>query len=82
MRSLVPCSLLHHAVGDESANSVGSPMTKMVFDDQSLRLLKAYFRIPDKDAREVIVALAEAAASGAKLKARAANDLNEPKRPH
>ena len=57
-------------------------MTEKVFDDQSLRLLKAYFSIQDKDAREIIVALAEAAASGAKLRARTADDLIESGKPH
>lgn len=55
-------------------------MTEKVFDAQSLRLLKAYFSITDTDAREIIVALAEAAASGAKLKARMTNDLIETKK--
>lgn len=55
-------------------------MAEKIFDDQSFRLLKAYFSITDMDAREIIVALAEAAASGAKLKASMTDDLIETKK--
>lgn len=54
-------------------------MTEKMFDEQSLRLLRAYFTIEDGEARELIVALAEAAAKGAKIEAHPVGDIAEKK---
>jgi len=47
----------------------GTTMPEKMFDELSLRLLKAFFAIEDHAAREVVVALAEAAAAGATIEA-------------
>lgn len=44
-------------------------MDEHVFDAQSLRMLKAYFNVRDPKVRELIIKLAESAASGGKATA-------------
>ena len=44
-------------------------MDEHVFDAQALRMLKAYFNVGDPKVRELIIKLAESAASGAKATA-------------
>jgi hypothetical protein len=54
-------------------------MSDRFFDEQSLRLLKAFFAIKDRPTRERIIALAEAAARGEKIAAYPMDADSEPK---
>lgn len=57
-------------------------MAEKMFDEQALRLLKAFFAIEDNAAREVVVALAEAAAAGAKIEAQSVDAAGKKKDTH
>lgn len=57
-------------------------MADKMFDELSLRLLRAFFAIEDRAAREVIVALAEAAAAGAKIEAHSTGAAEKKKDTH
>jgi len=68
------------AVGFElSGLELETAMSDRFFDEQALRLLRAFFAIKDQSARELIIALAEAAARGRKISAYPVDADNEPK---
>lgn len=54
-------------------------MSTPFFDDDSLRLLKAFIQVKDPEARRLIIALVEAAARGGKIRAVSVEDAAEPK---
>jgi hypothetical protein len=53
-------------------------MSDRFFDEQSLRLLKAFFAIKDRPTRERLIALVEAAARDEKMPAHPIDAGNEP----
>ena len=44
-------------------------------DDEGLRLIKAFYRVRDREARRIIVAIVEAAARGASVKLEESSEL-------
>jgi hypothetical protein len=54
-------------------------MSDPFFDEQSLRLLKAFFAIEDQSVRERLIALTEAAARGGQIATYPIEADNEPK---
>lgn len=55
-------------------------MNSKFLDEQSLRLLRAFLEIKDREARELIITLSEAAARGQKIEAYRSDDATGPKR--
>ena len=54
-------------------------MSTPFFDDDSLRLLKAFIQVKDPETRKLILALVEAAARGGKIKPYIVRDGTAPK---
>jgi hypothetical protein len=52
-------------------------MNTPFFDEESLRLLKAFIQVKDPEARKLIIALVEAAARGGTIKAYSVENGNE-----
>jgi hypothetical protein len=52
-----------------------APMNLDSADEQALRLLKAFYHVDDREAREVIITLAESAVRGISIGAAAADTI-------